>query len=258
MIIGAQLYTLRNFCKTTPELEESIKRVADMGYTSVQLSGVCAYDPEWMRDLLKECGLSAPLTHFGYGKIVGETDATIDFHRTIGAKYIGLGSMPNFKKGGCDTEIYEKFLAETIPAAKQIAANGMKFMYHNHNMEFMRLPNGKVLLDDLCERTSPDEFGITLDCYWVQAGGGDPVQWLHKLRGRLNCIHFKDMCWSPEDLAPRMAPIGGGNMNYEAIVRAAEKADVEYAFVEQDHCYDADPFDCLKQSYDYLASLGCK
>ena len=55
-----------------------------------------------------------------------------------------------------------------------------------------------------------------------------------------------------------MAPIGGGNMNYEAIVRAAEKADVEYAFVEQDHCYDADPFDCLKQSYDYLASLGCK
>ena len=46
MIIGAQLYTLRNFCKTTPELEESIKRVAEMGYTSVQLSGVCDYDPE--------------------------------------------------------------------------------------------------------------------------------------------------------------------------------------------------------------------
>lgn len=258
MIIGAQLYTLRNYCKTASGLEETIKRVADMGYTSVQLSGVCDYDPERMRELLAECGLEAPLTHFSYKKIINETDAAIAFHRALGAKYIGIGSIPDFKKRGCDPGIYDKFLSEAIPAAKKIAAAGMKFMYHNHNMEFMRLPNGKLLLDDLCGRTSPDELGITLDCYWVQAGGADPVQWLHRLRGRLDCIHFKDMCWSAEDLAPRMAPVGGGNMNYEAIVGAAEEAGVRYAFVEQDHCYDADPFDCMKQSYDYLVSLGCR
>ncbi len=258
MIIGAQLYTLRNYCKTTADLENTVKRVADMGYTSVQLSGVCDYDPEWMRELLKDCGLVAPLTHFNYKKIVDETEAAISFHRTFGARYIGLGSIPNFKKSGCDLKIYEQFLSEALPAAKKIAAAGMKFMYHNHNMEFMRLPDGKILLDDLCERTSPDELGVTLDCYWVQAGGADPVQWLRKLRGRVDCIHFKDMCWSPTDLAPRMAPVGRGNMNYEAIVQAAEDAEVEYAFVEQDHCYDDDPFDCMKQSYDYLVALGCK
>ena len=44
--------------------------------------------------------------------------------------------------------------------------------------------------------------------------------------------------------------------NYDAIIEACLKADVEYGFVELDDCYGADPFDCLKRSYDYLTSLG--
>ena len=35
MIIGAQMYTLREFCKTTQDLEISLTRVAEMGYTAV-------------------------------------------------------------------------------------------------------------------------------------------------------------------------------------------------------------------------------
>ena len=258
MIIGAQLYTLRNHCKTPEDLAETIKRVADMGYTAVQLSGVCDYDPKWMKDLLDECGIIAPLTHFNYDRIMQGTEATIEFHRVFGAPYIGIGSIPNFKKSGCDLAIYEKFIADAVPAAKKIKDAGMKLMYHNHNMEFMRLASGKLLIEDICDRIPADEMGITLDCYWVQAGGGDPVQWIEKLRGRLDCIHFKDMCWSPADLAIRMAPVGSGNMNYEAIVRASEEAGCKYAFVEQDRCYEDDDFECMKRSYDYLASLGCR
>ena len=37
MIVGAQLYTLRDSCKTLEDLSETLKRVADMGYTAVQL-----------------------------------------------------------------------------------------------------------------------------------------------------------------------------------------------------------------------------
>ena len=64
MISGAQLYTLRNFCKTKEELAETLKRVADIGYTSVQLSGVCAYEPEWMAKQLKQNGLVCAVTHY--------------------------------------------------------------------------------------------------------------------------------------------------------------------------------------------------
>ena len=35
MKIGAQFYTIRDFCKDTEGLAESIKRVADIGYKTV-------------------------------------------------------------------------------------------------------------------------------------------------------------------------------------------------------------------------------
>jgi hypothetical protein len=56
----------------------------------------------------------------------------------------------------------------------------------------------------------------------------------------------------------RMAPIGSGNMNFERIIESAEKAGTQYLLVEQDHCYDDSPFDCLARSYEYLTSLGLK
>ena len=53
MKTGAQFYTIRDFCKTPEGLYESLKRVADIGYTTVQLSGVCQYDPTEMKAALK-------------------------------------------------------------------------------------------------------------------------------------------------------------------------------------------------------------
>ena len=64
MKLGAQFYTLREQCQTLEGLSESLKKVADIGYTTVQLSGVCAYEPEWMRDELKKNGLECVLTHW--------------------------------------------------------------------------------------------------------------------------------------------------------------------------------------------------
>ena len=97
---------------------------------------------------------------------------------------------------------------------------------------------------------------MTLDTYWVQAGGGDPAWWLRALDGRVNCVHFKDMVFSPEDKGVRMAAIGEGNMNYPEILKACDDAGVLYGFVEQDNCYGEDPFACLKRSYDYLTAQG--
>ena len=53
-----------------------------------------------------------------------------------------------------------------------------------------------------------------------------------------------------------MAAIGKGNMNYAEILKACDDAGVYCAFVEQDNCYDEDPFDCLRQSYNWLHAQG--
>ena len=62
------------------------------------------------------------------------------------------------------------------------------------------------------------------------------------------------MVYSAEDKAVRIAPIGEGNMNYDAIIEACLETGVEIAYVELENCYGADPFECLKRSYDYLNS----
>ena len=57
MRIGAQLYTVREFCATLEDFAETIKKVADIGYTTVQVSGTCPYPAEWLKEQLRKNSL---------------------------------------------------------------------------------------------------------------------------------------------------------------------------------------------------------
>ena len=250
MILGAQLYTVREFCKDTESLEKSLERVAEIGYASVQLSGVCAYDPMWMKALLERLGLTADITHFDINKIADDTEKTIEHHRIIGCRHIGIGSNPF----GSSPEGVHKLWERLSPALTKIAGAGQRFMYHNHDHEFARF-DGETCLELMCRVFPQELMGITLDAYWAQAGGEDPARLIRALEGRVNCVHLKDMVYSAEDKKIRMAPVGSGNMNYPEIIRACRDAGVTHVFVEQDNCYGEDPFLCLEKSFKYLSEL---
>ena len=47
-------------------------------------------------------------------------------------------------------------------------------------------------------------------------------------------------------------------MNWQAINDACAAAGIEYCIVEQDDCYDRDPFDSLAISYRNLKAMGLK
>ena len=251
MKLGAQLFTVRDFAKDIESLEKTLEKIAKIGYTAVQLSGVCAYDPKWMKETLKRLGLTAPITHYDFKKITESPEETSAFHKTFGAEYVGIGCSPF----PFDREGFDKLTTPLLAVADYYQSQHQKLTYHNHNMEFSRL-DGELFLDKLTSAFSKDQLGITLDTYWVQAGGGDSAEWLKALSGRVDCIHLKDMAFAMPEREQRMAPIGRGNMNFERILSAAEDAGTRYAFVEQDNCYGEDPFDCLKESYDYLKALG--
>ena len=253
MKIGAQFYTIRDYCKTLEDFAESLKKVADIGYTTVQISGTCAFDANWLKAELDKNGLKCVITHTPVPRLLNETVAVCDEHKIFGADCVGLGMH---KMPGEDLEAeYTQFLELYKPVAKTIKEQGLYFMYHNHDHEFRKI-GGKTILEKMAEDFAPDEMGFTLDTFWVQAGGANPVEWIEKLKGRLPCIHLKDFQFARGPIHDHICAIGDGNINFEPVIRAAEDAGTEYLLVEQDTCHGEDPFACLARSYRNLRALG--
>lgn len=254
MKIGAQFYTIRDFCKTLDDFSESIKKVADIGYTSVQISGTCPYEAQWLADELKKNGLHIGLTHNSYDKLVNETDKLIEAHKIFNCHCIGLGGMGGESK----IQKYEtEFKKDFKPVVQKIEAAGLQFMYHNHSEEYKeKYEDGTPLMHRIAEEFTPGELGFTLDTYWVKYGGYDVVDEIKYLKGRLPVVHLKDM-FVDESGETKMMWVGGGNrLDFEKIIPAFEDAGTQYAYIEQDNCNGEDPFVCLKKSYEYLKSLG--
>lgn len=252
MRLGAQLYTLRDFTQTESDLSDSLKEVAKIGYTEVQISAIGPIAPQRVRELCDENNLKIALTHTDPNRILNDTENVIKEHDIMGCDYIGIGSMPAKYK----TEAwYDHFAKDYKEPAKKIAAAGKKLMYHNHNFEFQKI-GGKRVMERLIEDFTPEELGITLDVYWVAAAGGDVCQWISILKDRLPCVHLKDMEMYQGQAI--MAPVMEGNLNFPAILKALEETKVtKHILVEQDVCRES-PFVCMKKSYDNVASLGYK
>lgn len=246
MQIGAQLYTLRDFCKTTEDFAHTLKRVADMGYKIVQVSGTCDFEAQWLADQLKANDLKCVLTHTAEDALQNHTQKVIDDHSVFDCRHIGLGYYGDFREG--DETTLEKFISSYGPVAKKMADAGKVFTYHHHAFEFRKF-DGITILQRLAEEIP--EMRITLDTYWVQTAGADPAAWLERFSGRVPCIHLKDHTWDR-----KMAVVGEGHINFDRVFAAAEKAGTEYMLVEQDECYGEDPFGCLARSLQNLKAMG--
>ena len=253
MILGAQMYNVRQFAQREKDLDISLGKVAAIGYKTVQISGIGNIAADRVRALCDKYGLKIVLTHMNADRIVDDTDAVIRENEIMGCDYIGIGMMPERYRNDA---WLDRFAADYLPAARKIAAAGKLFMYHNHDFEFCKI-NGKLVMDHLIEGFAPSEMGFTFDTYWAQAGGADICDWIGKLKGRMPCVHLKDMGMHPERKAI-MVPIMEGNLNFPKILKALEAdGGVKYLLYEQDHCQES-PFVCFEKTYKNLSALGYK
>lgn len=250
-IVGAQLFTLRAFTQTPVEIRRTLQRVREIGYTAVQLSGLGPMDARELGQALRATDLSVAATHTAWTRFLSDLDSVVEEHKVWNCRHPAIGGLPKeyFSEPGL-----ARFCGELEKVTERLNAEGMDFSYHNHNHELARCGN-ETWLGMLYDRTDPAKLKAELDTYWVQAGGGDPAQWIDRCAGREPLLHVKDMRVTPER-EQRFAEIGEGNLNWPAILTAAEAGGVEYLLVEQDACYDRDPFDALALSYRNLSRMG--
>lgn len=250
--VAVQLYTLRDFCKTVPDLQKTAKKVRKIGYEAVQVSAVGVPYAE-AKKVLEDEGLVICATHEASDLILNNPKEASAHLAEIGAKYT---AYPHPGGINFDDKASVRGLVKKLNAAGSIfAKNGQTLCYHNHAIEFVRFGKSTAL-DFIYEETNPKYLKAELDTYWVQYGGGDPVTWLGKVSGRSPLLHIKDYVYT-RDNKPFYAEIGRGNLDWKRILPAAKKAGVKWLIVEQDTC-PGDPFDSVKMSFDYLKGLLSK
>ena len=102
---------------------------------------------------------------------------------------------------------------------------GIKFGYHNHNIEFASIAKTDQLYEDfLIANTNPDKVFFEMDVYWITVGGQDPVAYLKKYPDRFKLLHIKDEYVVGES----------GKINYEAIFNQFYKNGYKDWFVEME------------------------
>jgi sugar phosphate isomerase/epimerase len=246
--VALQLYTLRDFCKTVPDFVTTVKKVRDIGYRAVQLSGVALPQAE-AKKVLDDAGLTICATHEPGDEILNQPEAVCARLKSIGVVHTAY-PWP----GGVDfkSEAVVRAFAKKLDAAGAVfAKHGLALSYHNHAIEMTSFGDTTVL-DFIYRETSPANLKAELDTYWIQYGGGDPAAWIEKMAGRAPVLHLKDYGFGKDD-KPFFAEIGHGNLNWPRIFAAAAKAGSEWLAVEQDSC-PGDPFVSIKKSFDYLKS----
>jgi len=247
--IAAQLYTLREFTKTPAEIADTMRKVSQIGYEAVQVSGMGQIDPRKLRKIVDDEGLTICATHIAYDRMRNETAAVIEEHHILGCKNPAIGGIPADYRSA---EGYGRFAREASEVAKKLAEGGLTWSYHNHSFELEK-HGDKVGLEILRTESDPKLFNLEIDTYWIQHGGGDPADWIARCKGRIPLLHLKDM--GNKGGQPIMMEIGEGNLNWPRILDAAKKSGVEWYIIEQDTC-QRDPFESLAISLRNVEAMG--
>ncbi|MBV9849135.1 MAG: sugar phosphate isomerase/epimerase [Armatimonadetes bacterium] len=254
--LAVQMYTVREFLRTAPELAESLRKISAIGYPAVQLSAVAAMGGETpevsaaqARRMLDDNGLRCIATHRSWDDLAHRTEQEIAFHHALGCDFVAIGGLPA-AYGDQGADGYRRWVSDAMPVIARLKEAGVRLGYHNHAHEFARYGTERHwLYDTLIEEGGPDLM-LELDVYWAAHAGLNPVRVIERAPGRLPVVHLKDKEMVGGDAV--MAPVGEGNLDWPALLPALRAAGTEWYCVEQDTCR-RDPFDCLKSSYDYLS-----
>ncbi len=246
--IGAQLYTVRELCKTKEDYEKTIKALAEIGFKTAQFSGIpeeISSDPEYARSVCDHYGIKLVATHLPFTRFQNDLEGAIEFNKKLGVEVAGIGSVLETARESYDA--MKKTVSECNEIQKRCEAEGMVFGWHNHAFEFSKIDGDRTIMDMLLE---DGNFSLIFDTYWCALTGIDPARFIKKYGERISILHYKDIR-SLNSNEVEHCEVGCGNTLWDEVVEASVAP--RYAMIEQDRCHE-DPLVCIERSYKYLTS----
>lgn len=269
--IGLQLYSVRD--KMQEDVEATLKAVKEIGYDYVEFAGYFDHSAEELAALLKKYDLQCLSVHQGLDFYREKGEAGIEFVKALGAKY---SVIPWYSKDHYIKD-FDGTLAYFTEMAKMLADGGLSMLYHNHDFELAKVGDDTIL-DQLYTKVPADLLNPEFDVCWIKYAGYEPCDYLRKYAGRYKIVHLKDFTCKKLGGGPVYAlidkdgneikstsreenefyfrPLGAGLQNIPEIIATAIAGGADYFIVEQDSTYEQDSLEAVKQSREYLRSLG--
>lgn len=244
--LAVQMYTLREL---TEPLDTILAGVADAGYSGIEAIGNQGVTADELKAFLGKHGLEVSSAHVSIDDAEADLDGVIAFHKAVGndtliVPYIAPNERPD------DAAAWQALGARLGTLAKASEAEGMQFLYHNHDFEMNEL-DGKMILEHILDGAGSG-LGLELDLAWVVRGNKDPLEMLEKFSGRIKRVHVKDIAPAGENTDEGgWAAVGSGTLDWDTILPAAKEAGAEWYVVEHDE--PKDPLGNVTQSAAYLA-----
>ncbi|NLL90983.1 MAG: sugar phosphate isomerase/epimerase [Ruminococcaceae bacterium] len=270
--VGLQIYGLRDLLENTPDNFEAVMReVKEMGYDGVELAGLYDLKAEYVRDILTEIGLIPISAHVPLVDLMEDAQGVADTYKIIGCKFIVVPYLPEEYRH--NTPGYNKVISEMKKIGAVMFDNGLKLLYHNHDFEFVTLPDGRFGFDDIYEQIPSDYLMVELDTCWTKVAGQNPAAYIEKYGTRCEIVHLKDFILEgkPKNLYKLIGieteeaendtglfefrPVGFGQMVWDKILDASLKYS-KWVIVEQDEHYGLGALKAARMSREYLKILG--
>lgn len=247
MKIGVQLYTLRDYTKTAEDLDKTLAFLQGLEVDCVQASGLGNFPIEIKKELFDKYNMQVCATHNSYDRFLGDLDGIIAEQKLLGCAVAGLGSAPVNCK-------ISQFLDAFNKIAETLKKEGLQFAYHNHGHEFKKEKDNATFMQQLIDNTDKDNFHFIADLCWVKIAKQDQIQFLDKIKGRVDVVHIKD--YKKKLFSHKFVSLSSGIGEVDACVKACIERDIPFAVYEQDSGFiNHDAMQEVQHSYPILKDI---
>lgn len=204
----------------------TLKAMKEYGYSYIDLNQVPPFTERPAADLkasFASHGFTFTNALWSYQAFAQRFEQTVADSQTLGLKTIVCSPRPRLRT----TDDWKSMADELNKYGERTKAAGLQLGYHNHEIEFVKTPEGDTPWDLLVQATDPALVQFLLDVGNCAFGGGDPYAYLDKYKARYYGVHVKDL--KPGKAA---VPVGSGDLDWKRIFTLVKAASIRYIVAE--------------------------
>lgn len=208
--LAVQQIMIGSACKDEKTTLSTLKRIKQVGYDGIELNLFMIEDTPlivrlltkmagmpvgkganiYWPDMLKESRLKATSLHADLGSLENRIDEVISKARELDTNKIVITGMYRFDYGNYDNV---KSLAKRLDkVGARLHESDLQLLYHNHNVEFLKVDNKYTAYEMILKDTDPDLVKVEFDSYWPAEAGVEIIPIMEQLNDRLVLYHIND------------------------------------------------------------------